>query len=90
MGGVPEKVEAARQAGIRRVFIPVDNDMESIHTEGMDIRPVSALQQVLAEMLLPVTVGVAESVPAGVQAELPVAAAPAEGRGTAVTAGTGS
>ena len=90
VGGVPEKVEAARQAGIRRVFIPADNDMESIHTEGMDIRPVTALQQVLAEMLLPVTAGEEEIVPFAVPADAPVAAAPAEGRGTAVTAGTGS
>ena len=83
-------MEAARQAGIRWVFIPVDNDMESIHTEGMDIRPVSTLQQVLAEMLLPVTAGEAENLPGNVKAEVPVAAAPAEGRGPAVTAGTGS
>lgn len=57
VGGVPEKVEAARQAGLQRVYIPAENDMESLHTGEIEIRPVSTLQEVLADMLLPVTVG---------------------------------
>lgn len=56
VGGVPEKLEAARLAGIRRVFIPAENDMETLHTMGMEVRCVTELRQVLEEMLLPVTV----------------------------------
>ena len=56
VGGVPEKLEAARLAGIRRVFIPAENDMETLHTMGMEVRCVAELRQVLEEMLLPVTV----------------------------------
>ena len=63
VGGVPEKVEAARQAGLRRVYIPAENDMESLHEGEMEIIPVTNLQQVLREMLLPVTAG--EEHPAG-------------------------
>lgn len=55
VGGVPEKLEAARQAGIRKVFIPRENDMETLHDLGMDIRCVAKLSEVLEEMLLPVT-----------------------------------
>ena len=38
VGGVPAKLEAARQAGIRKVFIPRDNDMEGMHDLGMEVR----------------------------------------------------
>ena len=56
VGGVPEKLEAARQAGIRKVFIPAENDMETLHDLGMEVRCVTELRQVLEEILLPVTV----------------------------------
>ena len=56
VGGVPEKLEAARLAGIRKVFIPAENDMETLHGLGMEIRCVTELRQVLEEILLPVTV----------------------------------
>lgn len=67
VGGVPEKLEAARLAGIRRVFIPKENDMETLHTMGLEVRCVTELKQVLEEMLLPVTVedaAVEECIPA--------------------------
>ena len=60
VGGVPAKLEAARQAGIRKVFIPRDNDMEGLHDLGMEVRCVSELREVLEEILLPVTVQEAE------------------------------
>ncbi len=56
VGGVPEKVEAARLAGVRKVFIPADNDMETLHGTGMEIRCVASIREVLEEILLPVTV----------------------------------
>lgn len=83
VGGVPEKVEAARLAGLRRVYIPVDNDMESLHTGDMEIRPVRTLQEVVADMLLPVTVGEAAdgcgSLPAEAAASATAILAPGRG-----------
>ena len=52
VGGVPAKVEAARRAGLKRVFIPRENAGEVL-IEGIEIRPVETLQEVLTEMLLP-------------------------------------
>ena len=60
VGGVPAKLGAARQAGIRKVFIPKDNDMEGLHELGMEVRCVSELREVLEEILLPVNVQEAE------------------------------
>ncbi len=75
VGGVPAKLVAARQAGIRKVFIPRDNDMEGLHDLGMEVRCVSELREVLEEILLPVTVQETEladtPAPAG---QLPLAA----------------
>ena len=79
VGGVPAKLEAARQAGIRRVFIPRDNDMEGLHDLGLEVRCVTELREVLEEILLPVTVQ--ESTPA--DAPLPAGRLPlaAQGQG---------
>lgn len=75
VGGVPEKLEAARQAGIRKVFIPKENDMETLHDMGMEVRCVTELKQVLEEILLPVTVEDTVNEPVPVAAELlPLAA----------------
>ena len=60
VGGVPAKLEAARQAGIRRVYIPRDNDMEGLHDLGLEVRCVTELREVLEEILLPVNVQEAE------------------------------
>lgn len=62
VGGVPEKVEAARQAGVRKVFIPAENDMETLHGLDIEVRCVTELRQVLEEILLPVTVEETETV----------------------------
>lgn len=61
VGGVPEKVEAARQAGLRRVYIPADNDMETLHAGDLEVVPVKTVQEVLRDMLLPVTLEQAPS-----------------------------
>lgn len=51
VGGVPAKVEAAKQAGIKRVFIPKENDAETLHVPGVEVICVSTVQEVLAAML---------------------------------------
>ncbi len=53
VGGVPEKIEAARQAGISRVIIPKENAAEAIHAESMEVCCVSTLAEAMAVMLLP-------------------------------------
>ena len=87
VGGVPEKVEAARQAGIRRVYIPRENDAEILHASGVDIVCVSNLAEVLSAMLL----SPAEDEPVPAAAALPEAlpvAALGETALPAATAGT--
>ena len=51
VGGVPAKVEAAKQAGIKRVFIPKENDAETLHVPGVEVICVSTVQEVLAAIL---------------------------------------
>ena len=51
VGGVPAKVEAAKQAGIKRVFIPKENDAETLHASGVEVICVSTVQEVLAAIL---------------------------------------
>jgi len=55
VGGVPEKVEAARRAGIREVYLPEENLPEAAHLQGIVLRPVSRVQEVLQSVLLPDT-----------------------------------
>lgn len=55
VGGVAAKLEAARQAGLRRVFIPADNELDSLNASGLEVIRVTDVRQVLTEMLLPVT-----------------------------------
>jgi Lon-like ATP-dependent protease len=74
VGGVPDKVAAAKAAGIKRVFIPRENDGETLHAQGIEVVCVSALTEVIAEMLLPCAL--AEDAAGTVE---PVSAAAAQG-----------
>ena len=60
VGGVPEKIEAARQAGITRVIIPEENAAEVLHADGMTVLRVSTLAEAMSAMLLPEAAGSTE------------------------------
>lgn len=53
VGGVPAKVEAARLAGLSKVYIPRDNAMERFRDAGISVLPLDTVQDALREMLLP-------------------------------------
>ncbi len=48
VGGTPAKVEAARQAGLKRVLIPKQNWQDSFtHVQGVEVIPVEELEDVV-------------------------------------------
>jgi Lon-like ATP-dependent protease len=54
VGGVIAKVEAARLAGVKKVFIPKDNWQEIFRSlSGIQVIPVQTVEQVLEQALLP-------------------------------------
>ena len=53
VGGVPAKVDAARQAGLKRVLIPRENALERFHDAGIHVVLIDTLHDALREMLLP-------------------------------------
>ena len=53
VGGVPAKVEAARMAGLSKVYIPRDNAMERFRDAGISVLPLDTVQDALRVMLLP-------------------------------------
>ena len=75
VGGVPGKVEAAEHAGLIKVLIPAENQLERFEHTTIDVVPISTLGEALDMMLLPVDAAVqdtqlptAVSVPAAVLA----------------------
>ena len=66
VGGVPGKVEAAEHAGLTKVLIPIENQLERFEHTTIDVVPIATLEEALEAMLLPVQ---------AVQQELPLAAA---------------
>jgi ATP-dependent Lon protease len=51
VGGIVEKLYAARQAGMRRVFLPKENAREvDAALAGLDVFPVTNVEQVLASL----------------------------------------
>lgn len=46
VGGVKEKIEAAKNAGVEKVYIPKDNDRNYLHTIGVNVVPVSSISEV--------------------------------------------
>ncbi len=51
VGGVPMKINAAREAGVKKVFIPHKNWQHCYgHIKEMDVVPVSSLEEILDEL----------------------------------------
>lgn len=53
VGGVPEKIEAARRAGLIRAYVPRENMQERFEGCGISVRAVDTLSQTLERVLLP-------------------------------------
>ncbi len=53
VGGVPEKVEAARRAGLIRVYVPRENMLERFTECGIEVQMIDTLPQALEKALLP-------------------------------------
>ena len=53
VGGVPGKVEAAEHAGLSKVLIPVDNQLERFEHTTIDVVPIATLEEALEAMLMP-------------------------------------
>ena len=78
VGGVVAKIEAARQAGVRRVIIPRENWQEMFNEEkGLEIVPVDTLEHAFALALLPEGTRSAAGAPAPAPAGVATAPAPA-------------
>ncbi len=50
VGGVCEKVNAAKDAGATKVYIPYDNDRSFLHGQGIAVYPVRSISEVMNEV----------------------------------------
>lgn len=50
VGGVTEKVTAAKDAGAVKVYIPFDNDKSFLHGRGIAVLPVKAVKEVIEDV----------------------------------------
>jgi len=50
VGGVKEKIDAAKTAQATKVFIPKENDRSYFHSSGMSVIPVSNITEITAEV----------------------------------------
>ncbi len=76
VGGVSRKVDAARRAGLQRVFVPRANYMERFDHAGIQVIPVDTVAQAMEKMLLP-----APAETAGEEQPMPVLPLAAKGVG---------
>ena len=85
VGGVPAKVEAARRAGLSRVIVPRENEMERFRDAGIRVIPVDTAQEALSLLLQPPRDAEAaqDAEDRPVPAPAPLAAAPVQAEGGA-------
>lgn len=75
VGGVPEKVEAAKRAGLVRVYIPRENMLERFEGCGVHVMMLDRIEQAVDKLLLPI--GISEKEEEGSTLPLlPLAASP--------------
>ena len=67
VGGVAAKVSAAREAGVKTVFIPKENDQEMLHTKDISVVPVETVEELLCRIFREKSVS-EEVTPSGVYA----------------------
>ena len=53
VGGVPEKVEAAKRAGLVRAYIPRENMLERFEDCGVHVMMLDRIEQAIEKLLLP-------------------------------------
>ena len=53
VGGVPAKVEAARQAGLKKVLIPRGNALERFSDAGIQVILIDGAEEAIDQMLMP-------------------------------------
>jgi len=80
VGGVPEKIAAARRGGLKRVIVPRENGMDRFREAGIQVILVDTVQDALDALLLPQAVR-EDAAPSPAPARLPLAAAPAGAKG---------
>ena len=82
VGGVPAKVEAARHAGLDRVIVPRDNEMEFFRDAGIRVTAVDDVWEALEHLLLPAKCA-EETGDVAAPPAIPMAAAPIRAEGGA-------
>ena len=50
VGGIKEKIEAAKNADIAKVFIPEGNNKRHLHTQGIHVVPVSNISEITKDI----------------------------------------
>jgi len=63
VGGVPQKIQAAARAGLKRVLIPAANRSERCADPNIEIIPVGTLNDVIELMTQPQTASAQEPLP---------------------------
>lgn len=48
VGGVYEKIAAAKNAGVKKIYIPHDNDRSFLHYPGVSVIPVKDINEIIA------------------------------------------
>lgn len=51
VGGVCDKVNAAKDAGVKKVYIPKENDRSFLHGRGIAVIPVSSIDEILSAVI---------------------------------------
>ncbi len=50
VGGVCEKVKAAKDAGVKKVYIPYENDRKALHSDDISVCPVKVIDDIINDV----------------------------------------